>query len=161
MQNKLSNIIIFSKPIQSGKTTALFHYIKNHKHVGGFLTPDVDGRRMLYDIAENTYHPFEITHATHHDAVQQIGKFNFLHTAFEKGKSILDQYNNEALIIIDEVGKLEIEKDIGFEPMVKRIIVDFKTKKFDGILLLVIRNTLLEKAIEKYGLQHATIMVDL
>jgi nucleoside-triphosphatase THEP1 len=157
MLNSHSNIIIFSKPIHSGKTTTLFQYIKNNKHIGGFLMPDVDGKRMLYDIAKKKYHPFE-TLETDKSLTQQIGRFIFLQAAFEKGKNIISQYNNENIFIIDEVGKLEIEMDKGFEPMIKKIITDFKTNNYKGTLLLVIRDTLLKKAIEKYNLQQAEII---
>ena len=160
MLNSRNNIIIFSKAIQTGKTTALFNLIKKYEHVGGFLTPDVNGKRMLYDIEHDKYHEFETKDDVAHPT-QKIGKFTFVEKAFDKAKNIINQYNNEALMIIDEVGKLELEMDKGFEPMVKKIIVDFKIKKFDGILLLVIRDTLLEKAIEKYGLQEAEIVEEL
>ena len=157
MLNSHNNIIIFSKPIQSGKTTSLFQYIKNKNNVGGFLTPDVDGRRMLYDIKEKKYHLFETTEKDENQT-QKIGRFTFLETVFNVGKNIINQYNNENIFIIDEVGKLEIEIDRGFEPMIKRITTDFKTNNYEGTLLLIIRDTLLQKAIEKYGLQRAKII---
>jgi nucleoside-triphosphatase THEP1 len=160
MLSSHSNIIIFSKPIHSGKTTALFQYIQNHHNIGGFLTPDVDGKRMLYDIGQNKYYPFE-TIETDKNEIQNIGRFNFLQSTFETGRNIISQYNKQHFFIIDEVGKLEIEMDKGFEPLIKTIIASFKTHNYEGILLLVIRDTLLEKAIAKYDLQSAKIIDNL
>ena len=157
MLNNLNNIIIFSRPVQSGKTTALFQHIKNMNNVGGFLTPDVDGKRMFFDITKNKYHPFE-TNETDELVTQQIGRFSFLQSAFETGKSIINKHNNQSFFIIDEVGKLEVEMDKGFEPAIKNLISNFKSKNYKGILLLVIRDTLLEKAIEKYDLQNVKLI---
>ena len=155
MLNSRNNIIIFSKAIQTGKTTALFNLIKKYEHVGGFLTPDVNGKRMLYDIAANKYHPFETTTDTL--PIQAIGKFFFLQSTFKTGKEIISQWNKENIFIIDEVGKLEIEMDMGFEPMIRNVTEDFKRNNYNGTLLLVIRDTLLEKAINKYGLKDVKI----
>ena len=157
MLNNLNNIIIFSRPVQSGKTTALFQHIKNMNNVGGFLTPDVDGKRMFFDITENRHHPFE-TNETDPLVTQQIGRFSFLQSTFETGKSIINNYNNQSFFIIDEVGKLEVEMDRGFEPAIKNLIPNFISKNSKGILLLVIRDTLIEKAIEKYDLQNAKVI---
>ncbi len=156
MLNSSGNIIIFSRAIQSGKTTNLLQYIKNNGNTGGFLTPDVDGKRMLYDIAANKYYPFETTTDT--SPTQAIGKFSFLQSTFETGKEIISQWKKENIFIIDEVGKLEIEMNMGFEPMIKKITDDFKSNYYNGTLLLVIRDTLFEKAINKYGLKDVKVI---
>ena len=157
MLNNLNNILIFSRPVQSGKTTALFQHIKNMNNVVGFLTPDVDGKRMFFDITKNKYHPFE-TNETDPLLAQQIGRFFFLQSTFETGKNIINKYNNQTFFIIDEVGKLEVEMDRGFEPAIKNLILNFKSKNYKGILLLVIRDTLIEKVIEKYDLQNVKVI---
>ena len=157
MLNSHNNIIIFSRPIRTGKTTELFQYIKNTKKVGGFLTPDVDRKRMLYDIALDKYNPFE-TDIIDKETTIQIGKFSFLQSTFEIGKEIITRSNKQNTFIIDEVGKLEIEMNIGFEPAVKNIIDQYKTKNFQGNLLVVIRDTLLERAINKYRLDGVKVI---
>lgn len=157
MLNSHNNIIIFSRPIQSGKTTELFQYIKNTKNVGGFLTPDIEGKRKFYDIAADKYHLFE-TLEMDKETTLQIGRFSFLQSTFVTGKEIINRYDKQNTFIIDEVGKLEIEMNTGFEPAVKNIINEYKTNSHQGNLLLVIRDTLLEKAINKYKLDCVKVI---
>ncbi len=157
MPSSHNNIIIFSRPVRSCKTTVLFQHIKNTNKVGGFLTPDVDGSRMMYDIGEDKYYPFQ-KDATDVATTIQIGRFSFLNTTFQKGREIISHCSNQNLFVIDEVGKLEIENDAGFEPMISKVIDQFKNNEISGNLLLVIRDTLLEKAINKYGLNGVKII---
>ncbi len=157
MSSSHKNIIILSRPVHSGKTTALFRYIKTISNVSGFLTPDVNGSRMLYDIGEDKYYPFQ-TDETDTATTIKIGRFSFLQSAFQNGQQIINHCGKQDLFVIDEVGKLEVENDEGFEPMISKVIVQFKNNDVSGNLLLVIRDTLLEKAISKYGLVEAKLI---
>ena len=47
------SIIIFSKPVHSGKTTALLEWSKEQKNIAGILMPDMDGERKMFDIRTN------------------------------------------------------------------------------------------------------------
>ena len=54
-----SRIVILTGMIQSGKSEALLDWIQN-KVAAGFLTPTICGRKMLYDVADRRYHPYEL-----------------------------------------------------------------------------------------------------
>ena len=54
-----NQIFILSQPVKSGKTTLLKNWVDVQDNIGGILTPDVNNKRMLYDIAEKTYHTFQ------------------------------------------------------------------------------------------------------
>lgn len=149
------NMIIFSRPVRSGKTSVLQNFIKENRSVAGILTPDLGGKRMLYDIANEHYHPFE-TNIEDGPNSLSVGKFYFLKDAFEKGREILRSIGDSNFMIIDEVGKLEIEQDLGFEPAVSQLINHCKFN-ISTKLILVIRDSLVEKAILKYGLQNTVI----
>ena len=52
---------IITGPVRSGKTTRLSKWLSQHRQAGGFLTPDGDdGLRLLFDLQETKYHPFEV-----------------------------------------------------------------------------------------------------
>lgn len=155
--NRNRNICILSRPVSSGKTSQLQEWLRTQPRVAGILTPDVGGRRMIYNIAANRFHPFEAD-ASYGADVVAIGKFLFAKTAFALAKEILEQslFDSYDWTVIDEVGKLEVEQGEGFEPVVLRLVKAFQTGK-SGNLLLVVRDSLLEKAIEKYELHGCRI----
>lgn len=152
MNNVNSNIYILTGPVRSGKTTQLLEWLNMHDHTAGILTPDIGGKRMIYDIARNRFHPFEVDQSYGADVIM-IGKFRFAKTAFALAQEIIEQAItcNCDWTVIDEVGKLEIEQGEGFEPSILRLVKAFQAGK-EGKLLLVIRDSLLLKAMEKYEL---------
>ena len=74
---KTYNIRILSRPVRTGKTSELQAFIKLQDSVAGFLTPDIDGKRMLYDIAEDIFYPFE-SDENEQSPVLKVGRFCFL-----------------------------------------------------------------------------------
>jgi tRNA-binding EMAP/Myf-like protein len=46
--------------------------------------------------------------------------------------------------VVDEVGKLEIEREEGLEPVISELVSYYKSEKAVGKLLLVIRDYLLK-----------------
>ena len=159
MNNVNSNIYVLSRPIRSGKTTQLQEWLKTHTNAAGILTPDIGGKRMIYDISRNKYHSFEVDQTYGADVIM-VGKFLFAKTAFTLAQEIIEKAmtSHYDWIVVDEVGKLEIEQGEGFEPDVLRIIKRFQSQEMKGRLLLVIRDTLLEKALEKYDLSGCIIL---
>lgn len=158
MNNVNSNIYVLSRPIRSGKTTQLQEWLKTHTDTAGILTPDIGGKRMVFDIARNKYQSFEVDQTYGADVIM-IGKFLFAKAAFTRAQEIIEkamagQYD---WTVIDEVGKLEIEQGEGFEPAILRLVKAFQSGK-EGKLMLVIRDSLLTKAMEKYELLGCKIM---
>jgi nucleoside-triphosphatase len=154
-----SNIYIFSRPIRSGKTTELLLWIKDHGHVTGIVAPDIDGKRKLLDLATGWGYHLELDEPT--DNSITVGRFHFDNEVFGKIREALlkEMTSGEDWLVVDEVGKLEIEQNAGLEPAVGAIIQHYKTS--DKKLLLVIRDTLLEKAITHYELQDAIVVHNL
>jgi nucleoside-triphosphatase THEP1 len=158
MQEKKSNIIIFSRPIRSGKTTELGRFIAGRKDVGGFLTPDADGKRRLYDIAAGSYHEFEIKESPILQPAITIGKFHFAISAFDKAKQLFSHQSRYKLFIVDEVGKLEVIHNSGFEPELTLLINHYRSHQGQGMLLLIVRDTLLNAVLNKYNLDCVQIV---
>ncbi len=156
-QKTETQIFVFSQPIQTGKTTSLQQWIAGKRNIGGILTPDIDGKRMLFDIARQTYFPLQLNDA---DTGIRIGRFVFSEAAFENGRNILRKSLDQKYdwIIVDEIGRLEMDNQQGLEPVISEVIEYFKTQETDTKLLLVIRDYLLENAKEHYGLNDVTVL---
>ncbi len=152
-----NRIIILSDDIRTGKSIALSNWLKNIRSKGGFLTPDIDNKRKLLSLNTGIYHNFEVEE-TAVDKVS-IGRFHF-------SKKVMDDAAEEVLyiidkgvqyLIIDEIGRLEIESNLGFFPILNELISSYQ-KPGLGYLILVIRQSLLQKGIEKFHLQNAKIL---
>jgi molybdopterin-guanine dinucleotide biosynthesis protein A len=154
-----NRIFILTGPIQTGKSSQLLEWSKQTKSVAGLLSLVQHDKRNLFDLNTNTFIEFEVDSNTFKDPTQQIGKFSFSLAGFEKGIQCLKNALNSPpdFLILDEIGKLEIEQNIGFHSIALELIHQFK-KPGSEILLLVIRDTLLEKAVEKYDLQNAIVL---
>ncbi len=106
------SIIIFSRQIRSGKTTELLNWCSNQENVSGILMPDINGKRKFFDIKNQIYFDAECTDPSDaHQALIQVGRFFFYKPAFEKANAILLKalVQKPSWIVIDEIGKLEIE----------------------------------------------------
>lgn len=154
------NIFILSKAIQTGKTTALIQWCNTQKNIAGILTPDLEGNRKLFDIEQNKFYDFEVKNPLPTDKITPIGKFNFYTYIFIKAQQIITN-NNANYLIIDEIGRLELNQNKGLEPALGKVINTFTNYQTDGSLILVIRDYLLGDCIKKYQLQHAKIIQDL
>lgn len=151
-------IYILSQPIHSGKTTLLQNWLNIQANAGGILTPDIEGIRKVYDISERKYYTLQIDE-TYTGELISIGKYRFSAKGFEKARDILIRSANSQpnWLIIDEVGKLEIEQHAGLEPALSQIIDLYKVNAA-GRLLLVIRDYLLGDAISHYKLDGAMVL---
>ena len=152
-------IYIYSGPIRSGRTTRLQKW-SSQQNVAGFLTPDQHSKRVLLELPSGIQHPFEVTSPG--PGIIQVGRFHFLESAFDKANEILQAAFSSSAewIIADEIGKLEIEQNLGLETQFSSLIHHFHQLNSSKNLLLVIRETLLPQAIEKYHLQSAIIIND-
>lgn len=157
-QNKIH---IFNQPIRTGKTTLLLNWVKSQKSIGGILMPDIEGKRKIYDIHRGIYHDMELDENNNDLFVIQVGKFKFSGEVFELSKEVLrrEMELSPEWLVVDEVGKLEIEQNSGFEPMISTLIEHYKQEETQGNLLLVIRDSLLAKAFDLYALD-ATMLIN-
>lgn len=153
----MNRIFILSEPIRSGKTTILKKWAASQPQVSGILTPDVDGKRKLYDIKKDIYHDLQLDEG---ENGVSIGRFVFAEDVFTKAHLIIQeaQSSSPPWFVVDEVGKLEINHQKGFEPFLTSLIEHYKSRNATGNLLLVIRDYLLQDAIEHYSLQHAILL---
>jgi nucleoside-triphosphatase THEP1 len=155
----MSNIHILSEPVHSGKSTLLMNWCGKQQSVAGVLMPDVDGSRKLYDIAAKKYYDFQVKDKQANSTID-ICKWSFDESVFKLGKDILLRAAKQKpeWLILDEVGKLEMNKNTGFEPAVKELIDIYKHETGNAKLLLVIRDYMLEQSFTHYGLDQNMVL---
>ena len=147
-----SNIFILSGPVQSGKTTSLIQWIQGQREVFGILTPIIEGKRCFMDV--NTKEIF-LMEATEDDReIIETGRYKFSKSAFDRADKILSIAckQPEGWLILDEIGPLEL-KDKGFFTRLKTLLEN-ETNNLN--IIIVIRESLKEKVISKFGLRTYT-----
>ena len=144
-------LILLNGPVRSGKTTALMDFTRTHPGWGGFLSPDRGDRRVLMRIATGEGILFEVKDPKNGMATASIGRFHFLQDSFQAaGSWLLEEAEDPALkgLILDEIGKLELLNG-GFHDHFSNLLRMQPNK----ILLIVVRDTLVEAVIEHYALK--------
>jgi nucleoside-triphosphatase THEP1 len=154
-------ILIYSDKIKSGKTTNLFRWIARQNLISGILQPVVEEKGFFYSIVDKILIQFEVSEEQSkkfsESQLVKIGSYFFLKSGFEKAKEILkrDFEKNYDLLVIDEIGPLELNGD-GLEPVISEIVNWLDT--FEGKLVLVVRDKLINDVIKKYKLEEKYVM---
>jgi len=151
-----SNIIIISQPIRSGKTTALMNRINAVQSIDGILSPDVNGFRKILLIGKRTLIDFETTEQQH---TTSIGKFHFSNKAFDTANEYLVniQPKPNSEIIIDEIGKLELNEQGFFKALMFHLQLIRKSDSHHK-LILVVRDSLLDQVKTKFNINDARVI---
>ncbi len=144
-------IFILTGAIQSGKTTALKKWSKE-KSVGGMLTPLVEERRVVYDLASESYFPFEAN--SNDKNVISVGRYYFLQAAFDRMNTLLKHQSTSQheWLLIDEVGPLELERK-GLYDSVVYLLENAQPK-----LILVVRDSLVERVKDFFSLKEVRVI---
>lgn len=151
--------VIFTGPIRTGKTTFLFHHIEGRKDVSGFLTPDQDGIRVIFDIQHQRWVDFEVTNSKPHDLLIEVGKFTFYQSSFDYCADLMHTFLEAPtdVFIIDEIGKLEMNGK-GLEPSLSEFFDKVTLINTDSIIILVVRESLLDSFFQKYNLHNNKVL---
>jgi nucleoside-triphosphatase THEP1 len=147
-------IYILIGAVQTGKTTRLLQWSSEKKNVFGILTPVVEGKRIFMDT--HTREQFRMEAEPEEKNTLSIGKFIFSKNSFEKAINILKKSMKEAegWFVIDEIGPLELRGE-GFNTIIKNILASDTDLK----ILFVIRDSIVDKAIEYYDLGNDKIAI--
>jgi nucleoside-triphosphatase THEP1 len=153
----MKQIFVFSGPIHTGKTTRLAEWIKNKKDVDGILQPVIDGKRHLKHISSGEIQLLEISPASHEKNILEIGDYIFNNDVFTwaRYKLLLAFNNHPEWLIIDEVGKLEMDNK-GLEPAISKILNDLNDNSNIN-LIFVVRDYLIPDFLNKYSLSKNDI----
>jgi nucleoside-triphosphatase THEP1 len=153
-------LIIISAPVGVGKTTALLKWIADRKDVGGVLTPDIDSLRKILRLRDRKLFEFQLDGNTSQLVpTVQVGRFTFLASSFELISNILleDMKANMDFVVVDELGKLEINGE-GLSKCIRELMRLFRGENNRSNLIIIIRDYLLEEAMELYDLKDSEII---
>lgn len=146
----VENIYILTGPVQSGKTTRIENWAFGKNDVFGILSPVINGKRMFIDVHSREIFAMEANPGE--TEILMIGKFKFSRIGFSKAIDILQKGMNKknGWLVIDEIGPLELRGE-GFSQTLKEILHSASNQQ---IILLVIRESILEEVIQFFGLRH-------
>jgi nucleoside-triphosphatase len=152
------SIVLFSRPIHSGKTTALLQCCDGQKDIQGILMPDIDGSRKILDIGTKEIFDIQCADPVHTtEQITTVGKFHFYTAAFEKANRILLDASklDPEWLIIDEAGKLELEGKGFYEAL--RKIIPLYDKAGKSKLVITVRDFLCEDVIRLFRISNYSI----
>lgn len=144
-------IHIISGKTGSGKTTLLQNWLP--PGACGILSPKINGKRVFQDIESGEQIPMENAAGT-----LETGRYRFDASSFAWAQNVvLNAWLREPeWLIIDEIGPLEIRKDLGFHQLLLKIFS--KQPPSRTKMLMVVRDSMVHEFCDKYGLQHAIIL---
>ncbi len=150
------SIIIFSRPIHSGKTSELQHWCDKHvsAKIGGVLMPDIDGTRKIFDIRTKEIFDIECKYpANTREPLQSVGQYHFFSKGFEKANTVLLEASASGCdwVIIDEAGKLELQRN-GLYEAIKALTERLVYQGTDKHLLIVVRDSLYEAIVSFFNI---------
>ena len=153
-KNKQQRIFLSTGAIQTGKSEALLQWSIG-KNIGGFVTPTVSEKKVLYDILTGEKTVYQLDEANNNSI--SVGRYFLDKNAFRvANKIILDAIEAEKeWIVMDEIGKLELNNE-GHDATLL-----FLLNNYDGNIVLVVRDGLLEKVIEKYKIVEPAIIYNI
>lgn len=154
------SIIIFSRPVHSGKTTELLQWCNQQKNIAGIAMPDINGCRKIFDLQTKELFDIEcMDTANTTEPITTVGRFRFYTAAFEKANAILIKSlsHHTDWLLIDEVGKLELQ-DKGFYPAILKAAVTYNNKETTGNLLLTVREYLCDEVIAFFKLKNCRVI---
>ncbi len=146
-------LVIYTGKTNSGKTTSLFAWSKSKENVCGYLQIKEENERYVYNITDKSKRQLTVIDDGINE-ILKIGKYVFDKRLFEDiNKDIIQNLckKDKGYLIIDEWGFLELE-NCGNHNAVKYVLEN--ASKINLLIIVVIREQLVYKFIEKYSINH-------
>ena len=154
------SIILFSRPVQTGKTTELQRWCDQQNNVAGILMPVILGKRKIYNLVTKELTDIECNDpGKAKERLISVGRYHFYDDVFKKANTQLTEMTDACpeWLIVDEVGKLELEGK-GFYPAVKRIIEEQGNKKNSTKTILVVREGLCDAVTSVFKIKEFMVI---
>ena len=159
-RNKKKKLIIVTGQVGSGKTTCIVKLIELFKantiEINGIYSQRImeDNNTIGYDVVDirtNNRYPFLRVSNNADDF--RIGKYRIIQEGLKSGIKSLEIPENitNAIIIIDEVGLLELENK-GWAESLEEIL-----NNSDITVIMTIRDIFVDRVIQKWGIEGHTI----
>jgi nucleoside-triphosphatase len=148
------SVLIFSAPVHSGKTTALMEWCRHNNNVGGILMPDINGTRKFFNIETKEIFDVECKQPEQRfEELVSIGQYHFYKKAFAKVNEILLNISPSVkYIIIDEIGKLELQQKGLYEGATHLL------NRSSQNVILVVRDSLVEAVTTAFNLNNYALI---
>ena len=156
------SIILFSRPVRTGKTTELSAWCGKQKNIAGILMPDSDGGRKAVDLSTNEIFNIECKGRDgKKEELIQVGKFYFYAPVFKKINNLLlnPLLPHPRWLVIDEVGILELAGAGFYDAVIK--LVEVYNNPAGADLLLVVRENLCNEVIAFFKIKNYSIVHNL
>jgi nucleoside-triphosphatase THEP1 len=131
------------------------NWVSGRTDCGGVLSPDENGLRQLYNIKDGNVTVWQKLEADLPTDVL-VGRFVFEATAFDLAIEWLDQHLQDRetkYLLLDEVGPLELSGG-GWDAWLQNAV----SKIGEKTLILVVREGLVEKVVERYGITNYEVV---
>lgn len=135
--NKSLRITILTGEKGQGKTSWLVDHLGN---ASGILSPLKEGKRFFLLLPDKIWIPMENLKGD-----LSVGKYIFDQNAFDLAEAHLRSKMNEEVLILDEVGPLELKGE-GFKDLLL-----FLKHNYLGTLYLVVRSGLVKEVLVHFG----------
>ncbi len=160
IKSNLSNkIFIITGSVGEGKTTQIQKITETLKNqnisTGGILSPRIieNGITTGYDIVDiMTNERAAFLRKTDDEKSPKIGSYSILSEGIQKGCEALNKSLNNKVVVIDEVGRLELNNE-GWAENIKYLLNSSKSN-----LILSVRDRFMEEVIERWNLKDYTIL---
>ncbi|MFP4447488.1 MAG: nucleoside-triphosphatase [Bacteroidales bacterium] len=158
--NLSKNIFIITGSVGEGKTTQIQKITETLKNqnisIGGILSPRIveNGTTTGYDVVDiMTNERTALLRKTDDKKLPEIGSYSILSEGLKLGRNALyKSLNNNQVVVIDEVGRLELQKG-GWAENIESLL-----ENSNIILILSVRERFIEQVIEKWNLKNYTIL---
>ena len=144
---------------REGKTTFLKETIRNLKEVDvkvqGIMAEGIDlhGERTGFNLINVSTEKSKVLCKTSGDSEWiKTGKFYFNPEGLEFGRTILKKLSADSVVVIDEIGPLEMRGE-GWTESIESIL-----KSFDNTMIWVVRRSLTESVIKKFDVRNVSIL---
>jgi nucleoside-triphosphatase THEP1 len=149
----VQKIEIITGEVRSGKTSRLRRWLAEHPHADGILSPVIKGKRYVQRIRSGEKRLLDATGNKDEAKLERVGRHVLLKKSFAWAQQELKAAAGETdYLVVDEIGLLELEGK-GLEPLLSTVL-----QIFNGVLVVVVREGLLERVRECYDWKQAQVV---
>ncbi len=153
-------VFIITGSMGEGKTTQIEKIVEalrnNNISTGGILSPRIieNGTTTGYDIVDiATNERTAFLRKTADEKSAKIGRYSILSEGIEKGhKALISSVRNTQVIVIDEVGRLELDNK-GWAESINYLLKDSHCN-----LILSVRDRFIDEVIDKWAIKDYTVL---
>ncbi len=155
-------VVVLTGPIRSGKTTRLAAWVRTRaaagESVAGILAPTSGHERSLCSIATGECRVLTAGPGVAESRLVAIGPHRFDGAVFDWARGVIAEAAGPGWLVVDEVGPLELGGS-GLEPAVGTAVRAAAGAGASARLLLVVRERLVERVLDRYGLAASAVRV--